>query len=72
MSPSELCNQKIDWYTSSSLSPYVFEAIVNGEQIRLRLNDFPEEVLCTLIIRNTEIDIEQFPKNWTLPRHRKI
>ena len=60
---------KIDWQKTTE-SPYVFEASFNGTVVRLRLNDFPDEPLCTVIIGDREMDIHEFPKSWTLPRHR--
>ena len=51
-------------------SEYVFSTIVEGEEIRLRLNDFPEEPLCTVIWSGGEQDLEELGKGWTLPKHR--
>ncbi|MBK9445233.1 MAG: hypothetical protein IPO00_03560 [Betaproteobacteria bacterium] len=67
---NELIGMKIDW-TETSESPYIFQAISNDKVIKLRLNDFPEEPLCTLIFAGQQIDLEDFPALWTLPRHRQ-
>ena len=60
---------KIDWEESSE-SAYVFIATIHGKDIFLRLNDFPAEPLCTLFVDSDELDVEHFPKTWTLPEHR--
>jgi hypothetical protein len=60
---------RVDWQTTSE-SPYVFQTIYHEKVVRLRLNDFPDEPLCTVIIDGAEIDLHEFSKAWTLPRHR--
>jgi hypothetical protein len=65
----QLLNSKIDWHKTKE-SPYVFKSTHQGTALRLRLNDFPDEPLCTVIVDGTETDISEFPKCWTLPRHR--
>lgn len=59
----------IDWKYSEK-SKYVFQALFDGKNVELRLNDFPEEALCTIIRGEQEVDIHEFPKRWTLPKHR--
>jgi len=66
----QLLRAKVDWQKTTE-SPYIFFASVNGKAVRLRLNDFPEEPLCTVIIDDKETDIHEFPKFWTVPRHRE-
>lgn len=65
----QLQQARIDWQKTSE-SPYVFQAVFQGKAVRLRLNDFPEEPLCTVIIDGAETDLHEFSKSWTLPRHR--
>lgn len=65
----QLQQSRVDWDTSQE-SPYVFQTVFQGRSVRLRLNDFPEEPLGTLLIDDAETDLHEFPKNWTLPRHR--
>jgi len=64
-----LTQSRIDWQTTSE-SPYIFEAVFQGTMVRLRLNDFPEEPLCTVVIDGAGTDLDDLPKTWTLPRHR--
>lgn len=66
----ELMATKIDWEVSAE-SPYIFQAEVESQLIRLRLNDFPEESLCTLLAFDQQIDLDDFPQLWSLPRHRQ-
>ena len=65
----EIKETNIDWVQSEK-SKYVFQATVDGEKVELRLNDFPDEPLCTIIRGEDEIDIHEFSEKWTLPRHR--
>jgi hypothetical protein len=65
----QLQQAKVDWQTTKE-SPYIFGAVFQGKVVRLRLNDFPEEPLCTVILDGTETDLHEFSKLWTLPRHR--
>jgi hypothetical protein len=65
-----ILHSRIDW-ESSTESPYTFQAVCEGRAVRLRLNDFPDEPLCTLIVEGTETDLREFPPLWTLPRHRE-
>lgn len=60
---------QIDWQKSQE-SEYVFCADFQNQILKLRLNDFPDEPLCTLIVSGVETDLEEFPECWTLPRHR--
>jgi len=64
-----LQSSQVDWQSTDE-SNYVFEADFEGEILKLRLNDFPDEPFCTIIRSGKETDIEPFPKTWTLPRHR--
>jgi hypothetical protein len=65
----KLQQSRVDWETTKE-SPYIFEATLDGKLVRLRLNDFPDEPLCTVIVDGKETDLDEFPKIWTLPRHR--
>lgn len=66
---NDLLNRKIDWQKTKE-SPYLFTANVEGQVFMLRLNDFPEEPLCTLIWSDGEQDLDDLGRKWTLPRHR--
>lgn len=61
----------LNWQKTEE-SPYVFATTVRGEVIKLRLNDFPEEPLCTLIFGGREVDLDDLGPNWTLPKHRVV
>jgi hypothetical protein len=65
----QLLQAKIDWQTTNE-SAYIFQTLFDRMDIRLRLNDFPDQPLCTIIIDGQAIDLHEFPKSWTLPRHR--
>ena len=61
---------RVSWETTER-SPYIFQSVFQGKVVQLRLNDFPEEPLCTVIVDGTETDLHEFSKSWTLPSHRK-
>jgi hypothetical protein len=56
---------RIDWVRSTT--PYEYMAVVLGSTWRLRLNDFPDEVLLTLIDEaGNEVNLEERPARWGL------
>jgi hypothetical protein len=67
---NRLKETKLDW-ESLPENPYLFSLPKQNKEIRLRLNDFPDEPICTLIINGEETDLEEFPALWSLPEHRK-
>lgn len=60
---------KLTWIAIKD-APAMFEAAFAGEYIKLRLNDFPDEPLYTVFIRNEPIDIEERPRGWHLQHNR--
>lgn len=60
----------VDWRRTAE-SRYTFQAVFEGELVKMRLNDFPAEPICTVIHGGQEIDIEPFPETWTLPGNRE-
>lgn len=59
----DLQNAEVIW-TEAKQGHAMYEAVYRGELVKLRLNDFPDEVLLTLFIRDKETDLEEFPKGW--------
>lgn len=59
--------EKIIWKsTTDPLYPY--RADFAGEQCLLRINDFPEDHLYTLIVNEREvITFDDWPQHWTRP-----
>ena len=60
--------RKIDWDKTDD--PFLFSSIIEGELIQLRLNDFPEEPLCTVIWEGKEQNLDDLGGKWRLPKHR--
>jgi hypothetical protein len=60
-----LKNANILW-TEAKDSDAMYEAVFKGEPVKLRLNDFPDEVAYTLFARDEEFDLEERPKGWHL------
>lgn len=59
--------EKVVWRRSSDpLCPYAAE--FDGEQCLLRLNDFPEDHLYTLIVDQVEVtSFDDWPDQWERP-----
>ncbi len=66
---NQLLSTRVDWVTTAE-SPYTFQALTDGRVVKLRLNDFPDEPFCTVMIDGTETDLEDIPDCWSLPRQR--
>jgi hypothetical protein len=58
----------IDWVAVPG-RPYHFAGTGAGTGCELRLNDFPEDNICTLWWGGTLHELEAFPARWRLPRH---
>jgi hypothetical protein len=69
MTVKELLKRKIDWQKTSD-NAYMFTCMIDGQVFKLRLNDFPEEPLCTIIWDDGEQNLDDLGKEWTLPKHR--
>jgi hypothetical protein len=64
----KLLNATIDWEKSRDIA-FVFVAVFEGTSLRLRLNDFPDEPVCTIFFGTEKMDLEDIPRSWTLPAH---
>lgn len=38
----------------------------NGKSFKLKMNDFPDEVMFTVSFENESIDIDDLPKKWKI------
>jgi hypothetical protein len=65
----DLQSAALTW-TRAKQGDAIYETVYKGEPVKLRLNDFPDEVLFTLFIRDKEINLEERPKTWHLLRER--
>jgi len=65
----QLLDSKIDWEESPETK--YLQARFNDKVARLRFNDWPDEILCTIFIDSEEQDWEDWPEHWTLPAHRR-
>jgi hypothetical protein len=66
---NKLLAEQVDWFPSPS-KPFHFIATVNGTQCELRLNDFPDENIGTLLLQGRSYELEEIPRSWRLPKHR--
>ena len=58
-----LRESRIEWKT---VTPELFCVRFEDETILLRLNEFPYESLCTVILNGREVDLEVFPDSWSI------
>jgi hypothetical protein len=56
----------VAWHSASCGEPHIeFEAVVSGCQWLVRINDFPDEPLYTLLIDRTDIiHFDDWPEFW--------
>jgi phosphatidylinositol kinase/protein kinase (PI-3 family) len=60
--------QEVQWNEQAGDVNYPFISIVDGEEWKLRLNDFPEEYLYTLIVNDKAIfSFNDLPETWKYP-----
>lgn len=63
--------ENIDWKRTTD-SQYPFAAEFEGEKCIVRLNDFPDEHLYTLIVNGKEtVSFDDWSVNWNRPARRK-
>ena len=64
---AEGCLKKSIYWQKHPTNNKYFYAYTDSELILLRLNNFPDESLLTLIYKLDIIDIEDAPEYWTIP-----
>ena len=63
--------EKVIWKQGVD-SNYPYEVEFNGEKLVIRLNDFPDENLYTLIVNNVEVaSFDDWPEQWTKSRSQR-
>ncbi|MCG2616966.1 hypothetical protein LZZ85_21900 [Terrimonas sp. NA20] len=62
----ELKNIEIKWHRNKSHHRFYYSELA-GELLLLRLNDFPDEPLLTLIKGQNIWDIDDVPEKWNIP-----
>lgn len=58
-----LRTSRIEW---KSIGAGLYSVLVENQRVLLRLNDFPNESLCTLILNGREVDLEVLPAGWSI------
>jgi hypothetical protein len=68
MNADQLMKQKLEWVkTSDPLHPLRTKA--EGKELRLRIGDFPEESMYTLLVDDQAVtEFDDWPKAWVRPR----
>lgn len=64
MKNTDFLSQNINWNeTGDAFFPY--EAVVDGKELSIRINDFPEEHLYTLLVDGEEVcNFDDWLENW--------
>ena len=62
----ELTSRSLYWQKHSANQRYFF-TYNDGKLLLLRLNDFPDEPLLTLINGLDILDLDEVPVNWVVP-----
>jgi hypothetical protein len=67
MTGDEFLKQKLKWEkTPDALHPLRTQA--DGQELRIRIGDFPEEPMYTLLVGDQEIvQFDDWPKDWRRP-----
>ena len=64
---SDALEAQVDWSRTGD-PEFPFEASIASRSWRIRINDFPEQPLFTLLVDGTEVgDIEEWPEPWSRP-----
>ena len=67
MSMLDIKIKSIDWSRTRS-SEYPFECSIDGHHYQIRINDFPNEPMYTLLIDQKEIEhFDDWPQSWKKP-----
>ena len=69
MNLQELLTEEICWQQDPKGKRFFF-ADVCGSKVELRLNNFPDEVACTLFIGGDSLDLDDWGKKWHLPKEQ--
>ena len=57
--------EKVGWKQATDPN-YPYEAKMNGDKLVVRLNDFPDESLYTLLVYDKEVaSFDDWPKQWS-------
>jgi len=67
MKANELLLEEIHWQRDAARKAFFF-AEVCGVRVEMRLNNFPDEVLCTLFVGSESLDVDNWGKKWHLPK----
>jgi hypothetical protein len=69
MNIDQILSTPIDW-VQTGVEKWILHTELDGRRINLRLNDYPEENLCTVFLEDQKYELDDLPKCWTLPAHR--
>ena len=65
MEINDLFKRKLTWIKNES-NPIIFDLKDEKVNAIIRINDFPDEIMYTVILRDEQYDMDDLPDNWTL------
>jgi hypothetical protein len=65
-----LLSEEVYWRHDPTRKAF-FLAEISGTKVELRLNNFPDQVLCTLFVGGQSQDVDDWGKKWHLPNEKK-
>lgn len=63
MKINEYLSRSISWKTTGD-AEFPYSSTIEGQNVRIRLNDFPADSLYTLLVAGTELDFNDWPSSW--------
>jgi hypothetical protein len=71
MKISDYVSEAIKWNPSGD-AKFPYTTMLDGKTARIRLNDFPADILYTLIVGDAEFDLDEWPTAWIKTNAKNI
>jgi len=62
---NELLHTPLTWVREGNLSRFYYSPTLDRQHTFLRMNNFPEEPLWTIVYKGISTDLEDKPEAWT-------
>ncbi len=71
MKVNDYLYRAIKWNATGD-AEFPYEAMLEGENTRIRVNDFPADNLYSMIVGDTEFDFDDWPSAWSKTTNKKV
>jgi len=71
MKINDYLSRSIKWKATGD-AEFPYTTTIEGQSVRIRLNDFPAESLYTLLVAGAEFDFDAWPAAWVKLDTKKI